>query len=65
MTLTAGEWWLERRTMTRDDLVAYLTRLLWGGLAGAGLDRLTEDFAGNQAASNVTMLAARSAPNDP
>jgi AcrR family transcriptional regulator len=64
MTLTAGEWWLERRTMTRDDLVAYLTRLLWGGLAGAGLDRLSEDFAGSQAGANVTMLAARSATDD-
>lgn len=61
MTLTAGEWWLDRRTMTRDDLVAYLTRLLWGGLAGAGLDRLTEDFAEHQAEDNVTMLATRSA----
>ena len=44
MTLTAGEWWLERRTMTRDDLVAYLTQLLWGGLAGAGLDQLADLF---------------------
>jgi len=29
----AGDWWLERRTMTRDRLVDYLTALLWGGLA--------------------------------
>jgi AcrR family transcriptional regulator len=40
MTLAAGEWWLEKRTMSRDELVAYLTQLLWTGLAGAGLDRL-------------------------
>jgi AcrR family transcriptional regulator len=56
MTLTAGEWWLERRTMTRDDLVAYLTRLLWGGLAGAGLDRLSAILAGDPSAANITLL---------
>lgn len=57
MTLTAGEWWLERRTMTRDDLVSYLTRLLWGGLAGAGLGRLSPVFDSlNPSAANVTLL---------
>lgn len=57
MTLTAGEWWLARRTMTRDDLVSYLTRLLWGGLAGAGLDRLSAVFDPlNPSAANVTLL---------
>ena len=40
MTLASSEWWLETRTMSRDDLVEYLTQLLWAGLAGAGLDRL-------------------------
>jgi len=28
----AGEWWLDRQTMSRGDLTAYLVRLLWGGL---------------------------------
>jgi AcrR family transcriptional regulator len=57
MTLTAGEWWLARRTMTRDDLVSYLTQLLWGGLAGAGLDRLSAVFDPlNPSAANVTLL---------
>jgi AcrR family transcriptional regulator len=51
MTLTAGEWWLERRTMTRDDLVAYLTRLLWGGLRGAGFDRLPSGFSASEGTS--------------
>lgn len=32
------EWWLERRTLSRKDLVEYLTALLWTGLAGHGLD---------------------------
>ena len=42
MTLSAGEWWLDCRTMSKDDLVDYLTQLLWSGLAGTGLDRLGE-----------------------
>lgn len=40
MTLASGEWWLDRRSMSKDDLVSYLTQLLWSGLAGAGLDKL-------------------------
>ena len=31
--------WLERKTMSRADLVAYLTSLLWDGLAANGLGR--------------------------
>lgn len=38
----AGDWWVERQTMSRADLTAYLVRLLWGGLESlhreAGLD---------------------------
>jgi AcrR family transcriptional regulator len=31
----AGDWWVDHRdAMTRDDLAAYLTALLWGGAAG-------------------------------
>ncbi|HLM63723.1 MAG TPA: TetR family transcriptional regulator [Acidimicrobiales bacterium] len=68
MTLTAGEWWLRRRSMSRDDLVAYLTQLLWGGLAGAGFDRLGPLFsvedAGDEStrdepAANVTPITGR------
>jgi AcrR family transcriptional regulator len=28
----AGDWWLERQTMSREDLTDYLVSLLWGGL---------------------------------
>jgi AcrR family transcriptional regulator len=28
----AGDWWLERRTMPRDELVACLTALVWDGM---------------------------------
>jgi AcrR family transcriptional regulator len=36
MVHLAGDWWLERRTMTRARLVDELTRLLWNGLGGVG-----------------------------
>jgi AcrR family transcriptional regulator len=28
----AGDWWLERRTMSRERLVDHLTRLVWDGM---------------------------------
>jgi len=34
MVYTAGDWWLQRRTMSRAALTDYLTSLIWGGLAG-------------------------------
>jgi AcrR family transcriptional regulator len=37
MTFAAAGWWLERRSMSKDDLVRYLAQLLWSGLSGAGL----------------------------
>ena len=39
MVQSAGDWWLERRTITRAALTDHLTALIWGGLAGiAGVD---------------------------
>ena len=32
------EWWLERRTLSRKDLVNYITSLLWTGFSGNGLE---------------------------
>ncbi len=32
---SAGDWWIERRSMPRARLVAYLTDLIWGGLSGS------------------------------
>jgi len=43
MGFTGAEWWLDQRTMSKEELVDYLTQLVWGGLAGAGLDRLQPD----------------------
>lgn len=37
MVHSAGDWWLERRTMPRARLVEYLAGVLWAGLSGTGL----------------------------
>lgn len=34
----AGDWWLESREMTREQLVDHLTALLWDGLSGLTAD---------------------------
>ncbi len=34
MVHLAGDWWVERPTMSRARLVDYLTALLWDGMAG-------------------------------
>ncbi|MFP5023182.1 TetR family transcriptional regulator [Pseudonocardia phyllosphaerae] len=42
MVQSAGDWWLDRRTMSRESLTNYLSALIWGGLAGvAGIDTST------------------------
>jgi AcrR family transcriptional regulator len=33
MVQSAGDWWVERRTMSRAALTEYLTAMIWGGLA--------------------------------
>lgn len=39
MVQNAGDWWLERRTISREALTDHLTTMIWGGLAGiAGVD---------------------------
>lgn len=49
MVHVTTEWWLDRRTLSRKDLVDYLTALLWSGFSGNGLaadqpgDAPTED----------------------
>jgi AcrR family transcriptional regulator len=34
LALSIGEWWLERRTMTREDVARYMTDFVWGALVG-------------------------------
>ncbi len=31
---STGEWWLQRRTMSRADVVEYVTRLIWAAISG-------------------------------
>ena len=38
MVHVTTEWWLDRRTLSRKDLVEYLTSLLWSGFSGNGLN---------------------------
>lgn len=38
--LSATEWWLVRRSMSRQDFVDYLARFVWGGLASSGMERI-------------------------
>jgi len=37
MVHSAGDWWLQSRSMPRARLVEYLTSLLWSGITGLGL----------------------------
>ena len=55
MTFAGAGWWLERRTMSKDDLVDYLTQLLWSGLSGAGLAQPQPETA----PADVVQLAPR------
>ena len=34
MVQAAGDWWLDRRTMSRESLTEYLTDLIWAGFLG-------------------------------
>ena len=34
MVQNVSEWWLERRTMTRDAVVEYLTQIIWAAIDG-------------------------------
>jgi AcrR family transcriptional regulator len=56
MTIAGAGWWLERRSMSKDDMVEYLTQLLWSGLSGVGLRNVPADSA-----PTATAVAAREA----
>lgn len=74
MVYTAGDWWLNRQTMSREALTDYLTTIVWGGLSGvlgtAGqpeeMQRPLRLVAGLDAASAPAASApAESAPAEP
>jgi AcrR family transcriptional regulator len=39
MAFAGAGWWLERQSMSKQELVGYLSQLLWSGLSGVGLGR--------------------------
>lgn len=42
MTALTGQWWLDARSPSRDEVAAHLVNLAWNGLVGLGRDpRLT------------------------
>lgn len=63
MTFAGASWWLERRSMSKDDLVGYLSQLLWSGLSGAGLDRL-EQWEASDATGRPRISAVPEHPGD-
>ena len=42
---SAGDWWMERRTLSRETLTAYLTNLLWSGFGGMLVAAMSGDDA--------------------
>ncbi|ACU95740.1 TetR/AcrR family transcriptional regulator [Saccharomonospora viridis] len=34
MVQSTGEWWLDKRTMSRDSVVEYLTQIIWAAIDG-------------------------------
>ncbi|HEX7353477.1 MAG TPA: TetR/AcrR family transcriptional regulator [Mycobacteriales bacterium] len=51
----AGDWWIERRTMSRADLTRYVVALLWGGLLE--LHRQAGDDPDAGSAGGLVLLA--------
>jgi AcrR family transcriptional regulator len=62
MTFAGAGWWLERRSMSKDDLVDYLTQLLWSGLSGAGLGRIEYVDAAVEAGDRSRITAVPDRP---
>jgi AcrR family transcriptional regulator len=63
LVLSATEWWLVRRTMSRAELVEHLSGFVWGGLVSAGVDRL--DLAKILAAVPALLEIGREAVDGP
>jgi AcrR family transcriptional regulator len=61
--LSATEWWLVRRSMSRSDFVDYLARFVWGGLSSSGVERI--DVAGVLSALPALIEAAQAVVASP
>ena len=68
MVHSAGDWWLERQSMSRSALAEYLTSLIWGGLAGAyaaaGVPAPTDNASFDAELLRATRPASRSTVRD-
>lgn len=65
MAFGGASWWVERRSMSRHDLVSYLSQLLWSGLAGAGLGVLERDGDEGLAGADGARAGIRAVPDRP
>jgi len=61
--LSATEWWLVRRSMSRPDFVGYLAKFVWGGLSSSGMERI--DVVGVLSAVPAMIEAARAVAESP
>lgn len=64
MVQSAGDWWLDRQSMSRASLTEYLTLLLWNGLAGilTGEDASPTTETGDVSGQELHLIAGESAP---
>jgi AcrR family transcriptional regulator len=62
MTFAGAAWWLERRSMSKKDLVGYLSQLLWSGLSGAGLSQLERVPGDDEPADRPRIVAVPDRP---
>lgn len=60
---TITEWWLERRTLSKRDLIMYLTSLIWSGLSGNGLALGNEPTSEAETISLQAVQEARRRPS--
>jgi AcrR family transcriptional regulator len=65
LVYTAGDWWLQRRTMSRAALTDYLTQLIWGGLSGVLAGRRDESGEPESSLRLVAGLDADPTKEDP
>jgi AcrR family transcriptional regulator len=58
MVQSAGDWWLERRPISRAALTGYLTSIIWGGLSEVLSSSESDEGASNEGGQGVTLHVA-------
>jgi AcrR family transcriptional regulator len=60
MVQNTGEWWLDRRSMSRESVVEYLTQLIWAAIDGLARQQgITIDPNQPLEANRVVLLHAK------